>query len=221
VTSRIRVGTWNVRGLRGGVPAVASVVRTEELDLLLVQESGPRRRLRALGDALGWTVCADPWTFPRRRVKNAVLAKGSSRGVVRSRLHRFRDSSILYPRGILIAELDDGLTASSIHLGLSGPERGRHIREYLQMAEARSARAILGGDLNARPEEGGPSTLAGRATDCWRAVGEGDGATFPAEAPTARIDYLFVGEAIRPLRAWTAGGAVSDHRMVVAELEID
>ena len=221
MTSRLRVGTWNVRGLRGGVTAVASAVRAEELDLLLVQESGPRRRLRALGDRLGWIVCTDPWAFPRRRVKNAVLVRTSLVGGVHSRLHRFRRSSLLYPRGALIADLDENLTATSIHLGLAGPERGRHIREFLRLEEVRPGTTILGGDLNAQPDQGGPSTLAAWATDCWAAVGEGPGLTFPSDAPTARIDYLFVGRAIRPLRVWTGGGTISDHLMVAAELELD
>ena len=41
---------------------------------------------------------------------------------------------------------------------------------------------------------------------------------FSVIAPTARIDYLLVGPGVRALRAWTAGGTVSDHLMVVADL---
>jgi endonuclease/exonuclease/phosphatase family metal-dependent hydrolase len=80
---------------------------------------------------------------------------------------------------------------------------------------------VIGADLNARPEEPGPRSLGERFVDVWTAVGEGDGASFPSSAPTARIDYLFVSPAVRPLRAWTAGGAVSDHLMVVADLVIE
>lgn len=212
----IRVATWNVRGLRGGVDAVASAVRREALDLLLVQESGPRRHLRALGASLGMMVCADPWAFPRRRIKDAVLIRSAAS--VRYRLLRFSDSSLLYPRGALIADIDDDFTATSIHLGVSGPERGRHIRQFLSLDEAHPGRFLLGGDLNVRPEDPGPTAIRARATDCWEAVGDGVGLTFPSDAPTARIDYLFAGPAVRPLRAWTAGGTVSDHLMVVADL---
>jgi endonuclease/exonuclease/phosphatase family metal-dependent hydrolase len=52
-------------------------------------------------------------------------------------------------------------------------------------------------------------------------VGEGTGATFPSPDPTARIDYLFVGPAIRALRAWIVASTASDHAMVVAEVEWD
>ena len=38
-TTVLRVATWNVHGLRGGVDAVAEVVRDEAVDILLLQES--------------------------------------------------------------------------------------------------------------------------------------------------------------------------------------
>ena len=214
----LRVATWNVRGLRGGVEAVASAVDAEALDILLVQESGPRRRLRALGAALGMMVCADPWAFPRRRIKDAVLIRSAAS--VRYHLIRFSNSSLLYPRGALIADIDDAFTATSIHLGVSGPERGRHIREFLSLDEAHPGRFVVGGDLNVLPEDPGPTAIRARATDCWEAAGEGDGFTFPSDAPRARIDYLFAGPAVRPLRAWTAGATASDHLMVVTDLEV-
>ena len=217
----LRVATWNVHGMRGGTRAVAAAVREQDADVLLLQDSGPRRGLRELGERLGWIVCADPWAFPRRRVQNAVLVRTALAASVGSRLVRFRGSSFMHPRGVLVAEIDEGWTAMSIHLGLSGPERGRHVAELDTPLEGSSGSIVLGGDLNAPPDDPGPRRLSRRATDCWAAAGEGPGATFPSQAPTARIDYLFVGPAIRPLRAWTAGGTVSDHLMVVAEVELD
>jgi endonuclease/exonuclease/phosphatase family metal-dependent hydrolase len=199
---------------------VVSVVQDQELDVLLVQESGPRRRLRELGETLGWVVCADPWAFPRRRIKNAVLIKTTAVDAVRSRLVRFSRSSLLYPRGALIADIDEAFTATSIHLGVSGPERGRHISQFLSLEEAHPGRFVVGGDLNVLPDAAGPSAIRAHATDCWQAVGEGSGFTFPSDAPRARIDYLFAGPAVEPLRVWTAGATVSDHLMVVADLEL-
>jgi len=216
-----RVATWNVHGLRGGVAAVAQVVRDEAIDVLLLQESGPRRRLRGLGKELGWIVFDDPRAFPRRRVQNAVLLRSSPAGRVRSRLVRFEGASALHPRGALLAGFDDGRTAVSVHLGLRGPERGRHIEQLAQMLEGSSSTFVIGADLNARPEEMGPAAVTGWATDCWAAVGAGTGATFPSSEPTARIDYLFVSPAIRPLRAWTVASTASDHLMLVADVGLD
>jgi endonuclease/exonuclease/phosphatase family metal-dependent hydrolase len=217
----IRVATWNVHGLRGSVEEIAWIVHAEELDILLLQESGLRRRLRALGETLGMIVCADPRAFPRRRIQNAILVRGGASSIVHPRLRRFSRGSLAHPRGALVADVDERFSVLSVHLGLHGPERGRHIRQLLAMLDGSSGSFVIGGDLNALPGDPGPSALAGPATDCWEAVGEGGGATFPSHDPRARIDYLFAGPAVRPLRAWTAGGTASDHLMVVADLRLD
>ena len=217
----IRVATWNVHDLRTGVRAIASAIRAEEPDVALLQESGSRGALRDLGRILGWTVAADPRVFPRRRVRNALLARPGAAEMIRSRLVRFAAGSPLRPRGVLVAEVDERWTAASVHLGLEGTERGRHLAELRDLLAGSPQPVVIGADLNARPEEPGPRSLGERFTDVWTSVGEGDGATFPSSAPTARIDYLFVSPAVQPLRAWTAGGTASDHLMVVADLAIE
>lgn len=214
----IRVATWNVHGLRAGAEAVAGVVRDEAIDILLLQESGPRRRLWALGAAVGMRVCADPSAFLRRRVKNAALI--GTADVVRYSFRQFSHGSLLYPRGALIANIDEDLSFVSVHLGLSGSERGRHVEQLVELVRGSHGRFVIGGDLNALPGDPGPERIASRATDCWDAVGQGDGHTFPSRSPRTRIDYLFAGPAVQPLRAWTAGGIASDHLMVVAELRL-
>jgi endonuclease/exonuclease/phosphatase family metal-dependent hydrolase len=219
-TRTVRVATWNVHGLRGGVREIALAIHTEEIDILLVQESGPRRRLRALGETLGMVVCADPRAFPRRRVQNAVLVRGGFATVVHDGLRRFSGGSFPHPRGVLFADVDERYSVMSVHLGLRRGERGHQMTQLLELAGSRD-RSVIGGDLNALPGDPVPRMLAARATDCWHAVGQGEGHTFPSHAPTARIDYLFAGPAVQPLRAWTAGGTVSDHLMVVADLRMD
>jgi endonuclease/exonuclease/phosphatase family metal-dependent hydrolase len=214
----IRVATWNVHGLRGGVDAVAGAVRHEAVDILLLQESGPRRRLRTLGETLGMTVCADPPAFPRRRIQNAILIRNPH--VVRHYFLRFSHGSFFYPRGALVAQIDEGLSVVSVHLGLGGSDRGRHIQQLAGLAGGASKRFVIGGDLNALPGDPGPEVLGAVATDCWDAAGQGDGRTFPSHSPRTRIDYLFAGPAVQPLRVRTAGGTASDHLMVVADLQV-
>jgi endonuclease/exonuclease/phosphatase family metal-dependent hydrolase len=224
--SNLRVATWNVHGLRADLKAIAAVIRGEELDVVLLQESGPRRRLRRLGRMLGWQVIADPRAFPRRRVQNAILTR---RGVVwlsRSRLIRFAGGSFRHPRGVLIAEIApitdayDQRSVASAHLGLDAVERGRHAAELRSLIQAGDSPLVLGADLNVRPGQQSHAALASSLTDVWEVAGHGAGATYPSHAPTARIDYLFVGPAVRALRAWNAGGTVSDHLMVVADLRL-
>jgi endonuclease/exonuclease/phosphatase family metal-dependent hydrolase len=222
VTERaLRVATWNVHGLRGGVEAVASSIGAEELDVVFLQESGPRQRLRELERTLGWTVTPDPPVFPRRRIQNALLTRPGAATRLRSRFVRFARSSLLHPRGALIVEVDERWTAVSAHLGLDATERGRHVAELRTLIGRAEQPLVLGADLNVRPGEPSHVALATDVTDAWEIAGEGEGMTFPSSAPTARIDYLFVGPAVRALRAWTAGGTVSDHLMVVADLRLD
>ena len=134
---------------------------------------------------------------------------------------RFAAGTPWHPRGALFAEFAERWTAISSHLGLYGPERGRQVGELRSLLEGGSERVVLGADLNAPPGAAGPRALAEQLSDAWARVGVGEGATFPSYAPTARIDYLFVGPAVKALRAWTAGGTVSDHLMVVADLRLD
>ncbi|HEX4941460.1 MAG TPA: endonuclease/exonuclease/phosphatase family protein [Actinomycetota bacterium] len=216
----LRVATWNVHGMRAGVDEIARVIRAERIDIVLLQESGPRRRLRAVGESLGMLVCGDPRVFPRRRIQNAVLVRRGLATTVSHRLHRFSGGSLLYPRGVMLADMDRRVSVLSVHLGLSRSERAHHVDQLLAMLEGSTGTFVVGGDLNALQGDPGPSSLAALASDCWEAAGEGSGATFDAHAPAARIDYLFAGRAFRPLRAWTAGGTASDHLMVVAELAV-
>jgi endonuclease/exonuclease/phosphatase family metal-dependent hydrolase len=220
VTS-LRTATWNVHGLRAGVEDVARAIQHEGIDVLLLQESGPRWRLRALGERLGWVVCSDPWAFPRRRVQNAVLLRTGLVSNVRSRLLRFEGAPFLEPRGALIS-VNESWTAVSVHLGLQRSLRARHADALLQVVGSAQGPLVIGGDLNAHPDDPATRALASRCPDVWAMAGDGDGLTMPAVQPTARIDYLFASPTMRVIRAWTAGDAVaSDHLMVVADLELD
>jgi endonuclease/exonuclease/phosphatase family metal-dependent hydrolase len=216
----LRVATWNVHGMRGGVKDIAGVIHTDEVDIVMLQESGPRRRLRTLGETLDMVVCADPWAFPCRRIQNAVLVRRGLAATVSHRLHRFSGNSLLSPRGVMLADVDHRFSMLSVHLGLSRREREGHVGQLRRLLEGSSGGHVIGADLNALPDDPALSSLSGLALDLWEVVGEGAGATFPSHAPTARIDYLFAGRAFRPLRAWTAGGTASDHLMVVAELAL-
>jgi endonuclease/exonuclease/phosphatase family metal-dependent hydrolase len=169
----------------------------------------------------------DPPALLRRRVKNAVLVAPPWR-IERAVLHRFARSRVLYPRGALVALVSrpDGtvLWAVSVHLGLGGAERGRHADELVRLCDRlradREGPIVVGGDLNATPGMAAVRRIAERLRDGW--LGRGPGATVPAGAPSARIDYVFVSEDLRVVSSSTgAPGAnrASDHLPVVVELE--
>jgi endonuclease/exonuclease/phosphatase family metal-dependent hydrolase len=219
------VATYNVRGFRDDVDRLVDAVHRLGPDVLLLQETGPRRTLRRFAATLGMEVAADPWSPLRRRVKDAVLVRPPWRLTV-ARQHRFPGSGLLYPRGVLVARADRpgaSVWALSFHLGLRPAERTAHTELLLALAGGLAeAPVVLGGDLNASPDERAPARIAERYADAWVAAGEGDGATFPARAPAARIDYLFAGPGLRVTATRVAEEpAASDHRPVVADLRLD
>jgi len=221
----LRVATYNVRGFRDGVDRLVDAVHRLGPDVLLLQETGPRRTLRRFAATLGMGVAADPWSPLRRRVKDAVLVRPPWR-LTDARQHRFPGSAFLFPRGVLVARAERPgarLWALSLHLGLRPVERTAHAELLLAIAEGLAdAPVVLGGDLNATPVERAPRRIAERYPDAWVAAGEGDGPTFPAREPTARIDYLFAGPGLRVTATRVAREpSASDHRPVVAELRLD
>jgi endonuclease/exonuclease/phosphatase family metal-dependent hydrolase len=222
---RLRVATYNVRGFRDGLDGVVEAVGRLSPDVLLLQESGPRRKLRAFASATGMDAVGDPWSPFRRRVKNAVLVRPPWR-VVQQRLHRFDGSARFYPRGALVAQVGRSgrrIWAISMHLGLKGAERIAHVRELTDLcAGLPGAPIVMGGDMNATPDQRAVEWLAERYWDVWSSAGEGDGPTFPATDPTARIDYLFAsaGLAVEAAGVGKAPDA-SDHLPLVAELRIE
>ena len=215
---RLRVIVYNVRGFRDGLERLVRLVGHFEPDVLLLNETGGRWRLRRFAKALGMDVAADPLSPFRRRVKDAVLVRPPWR-IVEHHQHRFEGGPWLYPRGALITRLERGearLCAISTHLGLHPRERLAHVRGFVALVGHVGASIVAGGDLNEEPD--------GRAVGFLseRFGGDADGETFPAVEPTARIDYLFVSEGLVVERALVPPGPdareASDHRPLVAEL---
>lgn len=222
----MRVVTYNVRGFRDGLRRVAAVVRELAPDVLLLQETGSRRDLRRFADDVGMPVVRDPWSPLRRRVKNAVLLAQPWR-FSSTELIRFPGSRRGYPRGALVVRATagaDGIWAVSTHFGLSGAERAGQAASLTDLVAMLGAGfVIVGGDLNATPDMRATGQIAAVLRDAWSHAGNGEGPTFPAFAPAARIDYVFVGNAGTILRAAVgAEGAseASDHLPVAVDLRL-
>jgi endonuclease/exonuclease/phosphatase family metal-dependent hydrolase len=224
---RLTVMTYNVRAFRDGADRVAEIVARSTPDILLLQESGSRRALRRFAADVGMEAAGDPWSPLRRRVKDAVLARPPWR-IVDHRQHRFAGSARFYPRGALVAQVGRAgrrVWAVSIHLGLTPVERNAHVHELTDLcAGLAGGRVVIGGDLNATPDERAVRWLSDRYWDAWATVCSGAGGwTFPAPEPTARIDFLFASAGLRVTSARVPERAeeASDHLPVVAELEVE
>jgi endonuclease/exonuclease/phosphatase family metal-dependent hydrolase len=129
------------------------------------------------------------------------------------------------PRGVLrarVAAPGGPLYVLNTHLDASGPDtfRRREAAALLEVAgrlRDGGARVLLGGDFNATPESAVVASVLGAGwRDGWEACGgAGEGLTFPAKAPTKRIDYLFFPPGTRCEAATVVGGEASDHRGVL------
>lgn len=97
--------------------------------------------------------------------------------------------------------------------------REQQVARMLEVMRERAAPQILMGDLNARPDAAELRPLLTRFTDAW-SVATGDGATYPAQTPDRRIDYILLSDDVRVAAADVLPALASDHRAVVADILI-
>ena len=218
---RLRVASFNVHSFRGGVEAAAASLGDPVPSIVLLQECGQQLRLERFARAVSGAAIASGRSFGRMR--NAVVFGSEWRIVGVPMVHELRRQGRAIPRGLIAVRLRakaGELTAASAHLGLSADEREGHARELTEVLAGLREPVVLGVDLNETPEGNAARWVAARMSDAFGLVGEGTGATFPADEPTARIDSLFAGKGTEVVRAWVAGPGGSDHRAVLADLEI-
>ena len=78
---------------------------------------------------------------------------------------------------------------------------------------------VLAGDLNEEPDGEVYRRLSSRLSDGWSA-GEGEGYTVPVEAPSRRIDYIFLSSHFVADSAWVPRSEASDHLPLVVEMRL-
>lgn len=223
----MRIVTYNVRGFRNGVDRGLGVVGALRPDVLLLQETGSRRSLRRFVVGASMRAASDPWSPGRRRIKNAVLLAHPWRPSS-VELVRFGGSRRWYPRGALVvravSDAGPSLWLVSTHFGLDGSERGQQAEALLRVvAGFGQAPAVVGGDLNATPQMRVPVRIAADLNDAWAGAELGDGSTFPASRPSARIDYVFVRGTLTVEDIWVGGqgsGDASDHLPVCVDIAL-
>ncbi|HKC62561.1 MAG TPA: endonuclease/exonuclease/phosphatase family protein [Pyrinomonadaceae bacterium] len=81
---------------------------------------------------------------------------------------------------------------------------------------------IVVGDFNDLPTESAYKLMRTRFDEAWEINGSDSGLSYPADKPKKRIDYIFYTKAdgVKVKRAWVVDTLASDHRPVVADLEI-
>jgi endonuclease/exonuclease/phosphatase family metal-dependent hydrolase len=148
----------------------------------------------------------------------AMLYKGSQAPTSMALLTSLQEQT-----GIVGVELDvDGrpLHVFGTWLGLSNEDTLGQIGEALAFIGDR-APASFGGDFNT--EDGSPVTQAvvqAGFEDPFTLLGQTPPPpTDPALHPDKRIDYVWL-RGLSPVRAWVADTLASDHRLVVAEIQV-
>lgn len=220
----VRLMTWNVHGFRAGPKAVAQAVAAREPDIAFLNEVEPRRSLKRFASALGAQTASG--LRCRGGIPNAIVVRPPWR-ILETRTVPLTRTGKLIPRGTVLAHLGRSgarLWAACVHLGLSDRERAGHARELSDLLAGLAGPVVLGGDLNESPEGAAASWLTERLWDAFAQAGEGEGLSYPASEPRARIDYLLLGAGLRAERAWvedrTEVRAASDHLPIFADVAL-
>lgn len=208
IGAAVRVVSWNVRSLRDGSGAVARTLRDLEPDVVVLQEA-PRLALWRLARYLlarraGLRVV----TF-RKAAGNLVLARVP---VEQAWSRSFAKPPGLHRRGTagaVVALAGRPLAVLGTHLDLEAAARLRTATAVRALAP--DLPLLLCADVNEPPGGAAWSVLADGLADPGREP------TFPAPAPTRRIDLLAASASLR-VELWVLPTTASDHRVLVADL---
>lgn len=102
----------------------------------------------------------------------------------------------------------------------SQPERLLQIARIREIVGLSRESVVLLGDLNALPHAPEIAAITEDLVDAWVAAGVGDGFTFDAVTPHARIDYVMSSPDVVARTAVVVSSDASDHLPVVAELAL-
>ncbi len=158
---------------------------------------------------------------PRRQFGTAILSRfpiRESENVLLPNQEGLEQRGLLRARVLVHGRPMDVYTT---HLQHNTPSvRAAQASRVVDLVRSRSCPAVLTGDLNATPTEEPARILTAQLPDSWQ-VGAGDGLTYPAAAPTKRIDYVLHSSDVRALAAQVLPTAVSDHRPVRVQVRLD
>jgi endonuclease/exonuclease/phosphatase family metal-dependent hydrolase len=223
----LRLLTYNVRSLRDDGIAVARVIRDCQPDVVCIQEAP--RFLRWRSQAAGLARRSGLVVVGGGRPAGANLLL-SSLGVDVERTWdiALSQDAGLHHRGAAVALMSvrgARFAVAGTHLDLRESARVRHVDEIEAALESVLAGevvpTILAGDIN---DVAGSATWAALTRARRDAGAESDQPTFPAVEPRRRIDGIFVSQQVQVISCQLLDSpdvrAASDHRPVLAELEI-
>lgn len=193
MTGRLRVATYNLKGLRLDETAARGVVRRIAPDVLGVTEPPRgitgRWRLRRFARAVGLRVVVGG-----RGARTTALLVRPGADVRHAHARQLPWRPGLTRRGSSSAVVD-GVAVQVVHLGLRADERESHLTRVL--TDRPDGPWVLVGDLNEQPGRPSWVTLGALGVDAARVAADATGVppapTYPAVDPRWRIDVAFVG----------------------------
>ncbi|MFA5204290.1 MAG: endonuclease/exonuclease/phosphatase family protein [Lentisphaeria bacterium] len=209
-----RIVTLNVH--EAGPDACLPAILRLEPDAVVLQEVAGFRlpAWRAAAAQRGWTLAAEPLLSGSGWIQTVILSRRSltplppvqSINPLTGRIRRF-------PRVCLAKPAAQPIILIGVHLK-SVPRndgfeafRASWDARWLQAVQLAAAvrpaplPVLVAGDCNATPTDRALNPLKEVLRDAWPQVGFGLGATFSSERPALRIDYLWHGPGLQPLRA--------------------
>ena len=120
------------------------------------------------------------------------------------------------PRCVLKARLSCGLTVLVTHFGLTPPEHALAVETILANLPAKNC--VLMGDFNVTPNDPVLAPIRERMQDAADLFAE-PLLSYPSDAPTVKIDYIFATPDIEILRADIPSIVASDHRPHTAKIK--
>lgn len=241
----LRVMTYNIRSGNGDLAGTAAAIRAESPDVVALQEVdvhwaarstfadqatelSQRLRMEVRFVRIYSVLDSSRAGAPPREFGVALLSRYPITAFRNDTLTRLstQDARPIPTRmpGLLDATIDvQGIAVHVFNTHLDYRKdpavRRAQVGEMLARIDASAGPALVFGDMNAPPAAPELAPLRARLHDAWDSSG-GPGFTYPAEAPTERIDYVLVSPEFRVRRATVPATQASDHRPVVVDLEL-
>jgi len=233
----LRVMTFNIHVGVGvdkklDLQRIADVIIQERPDLVGLQEvdRGVRRtegideiaelaRMTRMDYAFGHNL-----DYQEGQYGIAILSKSLIQKIDHRKYENRREAE---RRGMLRVEVDIGgrkIDFATTHLDYQRDDDRLFETEQLlrYLADVKNPLIVVG-DFNDEPAGGAYKLMLTSFVDSWVGTrAKEDGFSYPADNPAKRIDYIFYrsSDGVRAKKAWVVRTPASDHRPVMAELEI-
>jgi len=224
----IKIATYNIRNCQGidgknDPSRIADLLKGIDADIIALQEVD-KYRLRSnmvnqackLSKLLRMNYVYGPVNrYFLASAGNALLSRYPITAHINHVLPYTRD-----PRCCLQVTLDVDnrpLNVFNVHLGLNYQLRMSNLKKtILPMITSLKSPALLVGDLNASQDDPEVKLLSSFLHDTFAENTDSLDATFPADNPNERIDYIFTNADCTPVKYYIIPSLASDHLPVIA-----